>query len=297
VLARSAARRHEFALRLALGAGRARLFRQVLVEACMLAALGGGAGVALAYWLTRALVAYTSVGQSTTVLHLSPDLRLLMFTVAISIVAGMLVGFAPAMRASRTEFSPDGRRDLAQTRNVSAGRGAGGALVAAQVALSVLLLFGAGLFVRSLQNLSRDDSHVDRSHVLMIRVEPRGSDNRSAPGLAERFDRLYQELLHRIERMPGVESASLARTSPLAPSEHGIDARRAQGGNGEGRWVQADSECFYTHTHRNGARHARIHHAADNLAIVASQQPGPPIALHTVVGGTLSVCKYSRTGS
>jgi putative ABC transport system permease protein len=230
VLARSAARRQEFSLRLALGAGGSRLFRQVLVEACMLAALGGAAGVALAYWLTRALVAYTSVGQSATVLHLSPDLRVLAFTLAISLVAGLLVGCVPAMRASRAGFAPDGRRHLAQTRHVSASRGAGGALVAAQVALSVVLLFGAGLFVRSLQHLNRDDSDVDRARVLVVRVEPRGSTNRGAPGAAERFDRLYQELLDRVDRIPGVESASLARTSPLSPSSYGFQVALPTGG-------------------------------------------------------------------
>jgi putative ABC transport system permease protein len=230
VLARSAARRQEFSLRLALGAGGPRLFRQVLVEACMLAALGGAAGIALAYWLTRALVAYTSVGQSATVLHLSPDLRVLAFTAAISLVAGLLVGCVPAMRASRAGLSPDGRRDLSQVRSMSAGRGAGGALVAVQVALSVVLLFGAGLFVRSLQHLNRDDSDVDRARVLVVRVEPRGSDNRGAPGAAARFDRLYQELLDRVERIPGVESASLARTSPLSPSSYGFQIALPAGG-------------------------------------------------------------------
>ena len=122
------------------------------------------------------------------------------------------------MRASRTEVSSDGRRDLAQTRTASAGRGLGGALVAVQVALSVMLLFGAGLFVRSLQNLHRDDSDLDRSRVLVVRVEPRDASNRGAPGVAERLDRQYQDLLGRIGAMPGVASASLARTSPLSPS-------------------------------------------------------------------------------
>ncbi|MGH9373551.1 MAG: ABC transporter permease [Vicinamibacterales bacterium] len=230
MLARATARRQEFSLRLALGAGRSRLFRQVLVEAGLLAAFGGAAGVALAYWLTRALVAYTSVGQAATALDLSPDVRVLAFTVSASVVAGILVGLAPAVRASRTEVSSDGRRDLAQTRNASAGSGPGGALVAVQVALSVMLLFGAGLFVRSLQNLHRDDSDVDRSRVLVVRVEPRDGNNRSAPGVAERLDRLYKELLDRIERMPGVESASLARTSPLAPSSYSFPVALPVGG-------------------------------------------------------------------
>jgi MacB-like periplasmic core domain len=86
-----------------------------------------------------------------------------------------------------------------------------------QVALSVMLLFGASLFVRSLQNLHRDESNVDRSSVFVVRVEPRDGGNRSSPGVAERLDRLYQGLLDRVDAMPGVESSSLARTSPLSP--------------------------------------------------------------------------------
>ena len=104
MLARSAARRPEFALRLALGAGRARVMRQVLVEGLVLAGLGAVAGVALAYWAAPALVAYATAGQAAVFLDLSPDLRVLAFTLAVSVAAALLFASAPALRVSRTDL-------------------------------------------------------------------------------------------------------------------------------------------------------------------------------------------------
>jgi putative ABC transport system permease protein len=222
VLARSATRRSEFALRLALGASRARVMRQVLVEGLVLAGIGAAAGVALAYWAAAALVAYASAGQSAVVLDLSPDVRVLAFTAAVSIAAGLLFASAPAIRASRADRSPDGGRDLGRTRHSSGERGPGRMLVVAQVALSVVLLVGAGLFVRTLQNLYRAERGIDLDRVVVVRLEPRGSGQRNTAGIADRLDRLYRDLLVRIDAMPGVQSASLARSSPLGPSTLGF---------------------------------------------------------------------------
>ena len=229
VLARSAARRQEFALRLALGAGRARLIRQVLVEGVVLAGLAGACGVALAYWATRALVAYAAAGQGAIALDLSPDVRVLTFTAVISTLAGLLFGSAPALRASRLDMTLVGRQDLVAPRQVLSRSGPGKVLVISQVALSLVLLIGAGLFVRSLQNLNRRDAGLDRAHVLIVRVEPRGSDQRNAPGALERLDRIYRELIDRIERIPGVQSASLARTAPLTPISFSTRLTRPSG--------------------------------------------------------------------
>lgn len=231
VLARSAARRQEFALRLALGAGRSRLIRQVLVEGVVLAGVAGACGVGLAYWATRALVAYASAGQGAIALDLSPDVRVLAFTAAVSALAGLLFGSVPALRASRLDMTLVGRQDLTAPRQVLSGAGPGRALVISQVALSLVLLIGAGLFVRSLQNLNRRDAGLDRAHVLIVRVEPRGSDQRNAPGALERLDRTYRELLDRVERIPGVQSASLARTAPLAPISFSNRITLASGGD------------------------------------------------------------------
>ncbi len=228
VLARAATRRPEFALRLALGAGPLRLFRQVLAEAFVLAALAGATSVAVAFWATRTLVLYASAGQRAIALDLAPDARLLAFTAAVSTLAALILGCVPAVRASRASVQLDPRRDL--VRAGQGARGPGRVLVVAQVALSVVLLVGAGVFVRSLQHLNRHDADVDRSRVMIVRVEPRGSGDRSQPGRAELFDRTYRDLLATVERMPGVESASLARSSPLAPTGFGFRIAPANGG-------------------------------------------------------------------
>jgi predicted permease len=217
VLARSTARRAEFALRAALGASRSRLIRQVLIEGLLLAGLAGWCGVALAYYATRVLVAYVSAGRSPIVLDLAPDMRVLLFTTAVSLVAGMLFASVPAFRASRFAASATGPTDLAATRQAVGSLQPAGALVICQVVLSLLLLVTAGLFVRSLQNLHRRDAGTDRSQILIVRVEPRGSDQRNAAGVTDRLDRIYRDLLARVEQLPGVQAASLARTAPLTP--------------------------------------------------------------------------------
>jgi putative ABC transport system permease protein len=231
MLARSAGRRPEFALRLALGAGRARVMRQVVVEGLVLAGLGAVAGVALAYWAAPALVAYATAGQAAVFLDLSPDLRVLGFTLAVSIVAALLFASAPALRVSRTDLGANGGLALARTRGDGAGRGLSRAFVVIQVALSVVILAGAGVFVRTLQNLHRHESGVDPARIVIVRVEPRGSGQRGAPGVAQALDQTYRDLLAHIQAVPGVRSASLARTSPLGPSNLGFLVSLPPGGD------------------------------------------------------------------
>jgi putative ABC transport system permease protein len=229
VLARSAARRSEFALRLALGAGRGRVIRQVLVEGLVLTGIGAAAGVAFAYWAAPALVRFASVSQSTVVLDLSPDLRVLAFTAVVSIAAGLLFASAPAIRASRADRWSHGTSDLARTRHAGAEPGPGKALVILQVALSVVALVGAGLFVRTLQNLNRHERAIETERLIVAPLDPRGSGQRT-PALAMTLDRTYRDLLARIEAIPGVRSASLARTTPLGPSTLSFPVMLPSGG-------------------------------------------------------------------
>jgi predicted permease len=229
MLARAASRRQEFALRLALGASRGRLVRQVLVEGCVLAAIAGLGGVALAYWATAALVAFVSAGQHAVTLDVSPDLRVLGFTAAVSMLTGLMFAVAPALRASRVDMTPNAKRDLAATRQRIGGLQPGRPLVIVQVALSLLLVIGAGLFLRSLENLNRRQLSLDHTQVLVVRVEPRGSDQRNIEGTTQRLDRIYRDLLARIEAIPGVASATLARTSPLTPLGYSSRIRRPAG--------------------------------------------------------------------
>ena len=117
VLARSATRRTEFAVRLALGASRSRLVRQVLVEGLVLAGLGGGCGIALAWLATQMLVTFVSAGRTPIVFDLAPDARVLAFTAAVSACTGLLFASVPAFRASRLEMAGTGSKDLAGTRH------------------------------------------------------------------------------------------------------------------------------------------------------------------------------------
>jgi predicted permease len=221
VLARSASRRAEFALRLALGAGRGRLIRQVLVESLVLAIPAGVAALALAYWTAHGLIAYASIGRNAIVLDVWPDLRVLAFTAVTSVLAGLLLGCLPALRAARADRSIGGPLDLSRVRAVGNAVGPGRTLVVLQMALSLVLLVGAGLFTRSLQNLNRHDADVDQRRVIVVRIEPRGSGNRGAPGMATNLDRTYRNLIAQLEGLPGVRSASLARSSPLGQTGYG----------------------------------------------------------------------------
>jgi predicted permease len=218
LLARAAARRPEFAMRLALGAGRWRLTRQLLVESVVLAGLGGLCGILLARWAMRLLVIYMSSGRSPIVLDLNPNLRILGFTVAVSVATGILFGLAPAMRATRIELGPALKSLGNLLRRGHGGLQPGKILAMMQVALSLLLLIGAGLFVRSLQKLTGDNFGVSRESVLIVRVEPKGSDQRNIPGTTARLDRIYQGLLETVREIPGVRMASLGQSTPTSPN-------------------------------------------------------------------------------
>src|SRR6185503_6538230 len=158
LIARAVARQKEIAVRLSVGASRAQLVRQLLVESLVLSLLGAVFGVFLAIWMTRVLLSLIPAEGNPLLLKSTPDLRILLFTLALTFVTSLIFGLVPALKASR----PDLWTTLKDA--VGAASGSGGSvllrkgLVSAQVALSFLLLFGAGLFVRSLQNLKGTDT-------------------------------------------------------------------------------------------------------------------------------------------
>jgi predicted permease len=210
LLGRAATRQKEIAVRLAIGAGRFRLIRQLLTESVMLAIAGGALGLLCAYWISGALVALMSMGRSPLVLDLHPDPLVLSFTLASSILATILFGVAPALRATRVDLTPAlkeraGRLGAKQSR-VDLGK----ALVVSQVTFSLLLVFGAGLFVRTLENLESLDPGFDRKSVLMFDLDATKSGYKG-PAVA----RLYQDVLERIKAIPGVRSASLSEMGPI----------------------------------------------------------------------------------
>ena len=200
LLARSTARRREIAVRLALGAGPTRILRQLLTESLLLATLGGALGMLVAVWGTSALLKIVASGRLALDLDVAVDLRILGFTAALCILTGLLFGLAPAIRASRVPL-------LSALKGIgasSAGRfSLGKALVVSQVALSIVLLIGAGLFVRTLRNLKSQDMGFDRDHVLLIWTAP-DHIGRQGAALATFYDTVQSQ----VSSLPGVVSAS-----------------------------------------------------------------------------------------
>ena len=213
LLARATARQKEIAVRLALGAGRARLVRQLLTESVLLAAISGAVGFLVAWWGSQLLLRMVSTGDSPLPVDLTPDLRILAFTTGVSLLTGVLFGLAPALRATRINLTPS----LKEGRGQFAGQGRRRAfgldriLVAAQIALSLTLLVGAVLFVRSLQKLWAIDPGYDRNNVLMFSLDPRLAGYKENGKLAD----LYRRVLNDLRTLPGVRSASLSLVRPV----------------------------------------------------------------------------------
>ena len=204
LLARSTARARELAVRQALGAGRSRLIRQLLTESMVLAATGGMLGIAFASAASRLLVRMVSDGRETLQLNVSLDLRVLLFTLSVTLATALLFGTIPALRATRlnlTESLNDARSQAARRKGPLAR-----ALVISQVALSLVLLTGAGLFVRSLMNLMNVDAGFTRENVIRLRIDP------SSVGYKEdvRLTGMYRQIEERASAIPGVHAASFS---------------------------------------------------------------------------------------
>ena len=209
LLSRAAARHKEISVRLALGASRVRLIRQMLTESLLMAGLGGALGAVFAAWGVRILV--SKFTGSSSRLDVSPDLRVLSFALAICALAAILFGLVPALRSTRVELAPALKASSfspgATGRRWSLGKG----LVSFQAAMSLLLLVGAGLFVRTLQKLEAEDLGFNRQHVLLVGIDPRLAGYKPA-----QLAPLYQRLIDRVNALPGVRSASLAAYSLMS---------------------------------------------------------------------------------
>ncbi|HKW19649.1 MAG TPA: ABC transporter permease [Terriglobales bacterium] len=207
LLARATARTREIAVRLSIGATRTRLARQLLTECIVLSSVGGLAGIAVAYWCDEVLPRWASGGSFPIPLNLSPDFRVLLFSTVIVIAAGTLFGLAPAMQATAIEPMQALKTNATTTLGThrSGARWSRQSLVVAQFALSLVLLVGAGLFVRTLQNFAHIYPGFDRDHILTVWLDT-SIRNYSHDQLLS----LYQRTLDRVEALPGVKSASLA---------------------------------------------------------------------------------------
>src|SRR5262245_15133090 len=215
LLARATARRKEFAVRLALGASRWRLLRQMLTESLLLVTLGGLFGLLIARWGSAFLARFLATGRNQIFLDLPLDGRVLMFTTGIALLTCLLFGLAPALHAMRVNPSPalkEGGDGRATPRSRF-----GKLLVVAQVALSLLLLVGGGLFLRSLQNLKNLDPGFKTKGVLTMQVDPQARQYQGS-----QLNTFWQELLTRVRAIPGVSAATLSALSPLDGSDRGV---------------------------------------------------------------------------
>jgi predicted permease len=208
MLARAASRQKEMAVRLALGAGRARVVRQLLTESVILSVLGGALGILFAYWGAHAIISFVSSNQTRPLgFATGVDLRVLGFTAAVSLLTGILFGIAPTLRGARVDLTPA----LKEGERSSAGSGHGGrnwfsignALVVAQVALAIVVLVGAGLLVRTLGNLRSIDVGFDSHNILIFGIDPTLIGYKGP-----QVDALYRDLQGRLSEIPGVKSAS-----------------------------------------------------------------------------------------
>ncbi|HUE85742.1 MAG TPA: ABC transporter permease [Vicinamibacterales bacterium] len=210
VLARAAARRREFSVRLAIGATRWRLARQQLAESLLLAAAGSAAGLGIARWASDLLIQQLSTHANTVFLDTSLDWRVLAFTVAVGIVVALLFGVVPALRASR--IAPiEAIREYGRGTAGERGVGAGGALVAGQVALSFVLVVAAGLFIRTFATLATLNLGFDRDPVLLVRLDP----PRTSAEPSERAA-LYERVAATVRAMPGVSHTAISEVTPVS---------------------------------------------------------------------------------
>jgi predicted permease len=212
LLARAATRQRETATRLALGSSRTRIIRQSLIETLVLSLTGGAVGLVIAFAATRALIAFVAQGSTYSDLNAAPDSTVLLFTIATSLSTGLIFGLAPAIVAARTKaagtLSSNAR--TAQSGGGRSSRSWPKTLVTAQIMLSLLLLVGAGLFLRSLRNLQNQNYGFERTHLLLANFDAKlaGYKPSQTPGL-------HQQLIDRLSALPGVRSVALAIVPPI----------------------------------------------------------------------------------
>jgi predicted permease len=211
LLVRASSRQKEIAVRLAMGASRWRLIRQLLTESVLLATLGGGLGILIALWIKDSLLGVSEwAGREAISLTPRLDLRVLGFTFGLSLLTGIVFGIVPALRATRLDLTPalkdTGRGSSASTRSLLSK-----SLVVAQVSLSLLLLIGAGLLVRTLINLQRVDTGFNERNLLLFSVDP------SLLGYKDdRLRNIYQQMFARLEGVPGVQAVTFSRMPLLS---------------------------------------------------------------------------------
>ena len=216
LLARATARQKEIGVRLALGAGRARVLRQFLVESLVLAAAGGVAGAVFAVAGVKLLMSMASRGPNPVTLDVSPDLKVLLFTTGVCLLTGLIFGLAPAWQSSRVNVSRTLKEAGRGLTGSSARIGLGKILVIGQIALSAVLLIGAGWFVRTLSNLENVDLGYSRDRLILV-----GVDFLSAGYSGNKLPVAYENLRDRLAHIPGVRTVTYSDNGLFSGSESG----------------------------------------------------------------------------
>jgi predicted permease len=217
LLARAVERHREIAVRLALGATRVRLVRQLLLESLVLSGVGGTTGFLLSFWMGRALVYFLRNDNFAIEVH--PDLLALVFTAGLSVITGLLFGLMPAWQLTRPDVAPALKQERAGPGWVSRAL-LRRALVMGQISVSLVLVFGAGLFARTLRNLRTVDLGFRPEQIILMTMDPSLSSYKEAATAL-----LYDRLLERIRKLPGVRAASLANMTVLSGGMFAADVR------------------------------------------------------------------------
>ncbi len=226
LLARAAARTREMALRVAMGAGRLRILRQLLTESTVLAVLGGLAGLLIAHWATRLLASVRVATDTPLYFDFSVDYQVFFYAATITMGVGIVAGLFPGIQASRANLS-DALKQGGRSGTGSSRQTMRAILVAAQVAVSLILLISTGLFVRSLDNVSQIDPGFKTENRFMLALDP-GLGNYDEP----RTRVFFRDLLTRVRAIPGVRSAATAFSVPVGFNQ--IGGRVYEEGAGEG---------------------------------------------------------------
>ncbi len=214
LLARATGRQKEIGVRLALGAGRPRIMRQFLTESLLISFAGAAAGVLVAVWGVRLLTRMVESVPGSVLLDVRPDWRVLLFTTAVSAVAGILFGLAPAWQSTRVNLSRTLKEAGRGLTGSSARVGLGKMLVVGQIALSAVLLIGAGWFIRTLQNLENVDLGYPREKMIQVRA-----DFAAAGYTGDRLPIVYGAVMERLARIPGVKAVSYSKNGLFTGSD------------------------------------------------------------------------------
>ena len=210
LLGRATGRKKEISVRLAMGASRSRIVRQLLTESLLLSAAGGALGLMLAGWGTQGLVAMISSAESPTVLDIRPDPRVLLFTALAAVLTGILFGLVPAFRATKIDLASAMKETASNVTEGRRGHLLGKSLVVAQISGSLVLMIGAGLFVRTLRNMENKNLGFNQNNLLLFGLDPTRTGYHG-----ERLVNLYTQLRQQMQALPGVKGATLYEFAPF----------------------------------------------------------------------------------